>query len=402
MTLEPPEPTTDETGLEPERVLPPLAPARVTLALIAANAAVFVLETLWGGSEWSPLLYRMGAIAGRVTLAAEPWRTLSAAFLHIGIVHLLANMLVLYVFGRFLEAVLGPWRLLVLYAASALGGGLASTLGHEQRLAAGASGAVWGLMVAEVILLLRPRVLFHDIGFDVDKWQVLQPLVLNLLISLHPAVDLLGHLGGGLAGGAVMASGVLAGDSRRRIWRPAAVLAGAAMAIAVALAFAQGRPWELRAPVLENARLPGAPISLPLPRGAEPVADGSRIRFGVPGRDPLVIECEPERFEVILTPRERTEELAALVKRSAAEASEEGVRQETGPAIVDVAGRPTYYRAFRYPNGARADLWYFIEGRHGLRLMILQLKDAPGEWRALPDRIARGVVFEAENARPDR
>jgi hypothetical protein len=52
----------------------------------------------------------------------------------------------------------------------------------------------------------------------------------------------------------------------------------------------------------------------------------------------------------------------------------------------------------RYASGARADLWYFIEGRHGLRLMVVQPKEAPAAWRAVPARIARGVVFADANA----
>src|SRR6185503_10317274 len=111
----------------------------------------FALQELWGGSESGELLYRMGANLGRLGLTQEPWRLLSSAFLHIGVVHLLANMWALYVFGRVLERVLGPARLLVLYGVAALGGGLLSALVHARSLAAGASGAVWGLMCAEVM-----------------------------------------------------------------------------------------------------------------------------------------------------------------------------------------------------------------------------------------------------------
>lgn len=400
MSAEPP--AVPEDGQEPHPRLPPLAPTRATWGLIAANVLVFALETLWGGSEWPPLLHRMGAITGRAALASEPWRVLSAAFLHIGFVHLLMNMFVLYVFGHFLEAVLGPWRMLALYAVSALGGGLASSLAHEQRLAAGASGAVWGLMVAEVVLLLRPRVLFEDIAFNVDKRSVLQPLVVNLLISLHPAIDMFGHLGGGVAGGLMMASGILARDPRQRIWRAAAAASGALMAASVVLASLHGRPWDLRVPALVPRVVPGTTITLPLPADAEPHAEGRRVRFGSGSRDPLLVEVEAERFEAVLSPQERDRELGALVRESAAETLGSGLRREEGPAVVEFGGRPAFHQAVRYPSGARGDLWYFIEGRQGLRLMIMQSPDAPPAWRGVPRRIASGVVFEAVDARPNR
>ena len=134
-------------------VRPPGTP--VLWALVAVNAAMFGLETLWGGSESFNTLSRMGANSGRVGLYSEPWRILSSAFLHIGPVHLLLNMWALVAFGRNLERALGPRRFLVLYGACAAGGGLVSALTHEEGLAAGASGAVWGLMVAEVVWLWR-------------------------------------------------------------------------------------------------------------------------------------------------------------------------------------------------------------------------------------------------------
>jgi rhomboid protease GluP len=189
----------------------------------------------------------MGANAGRQMLWAEPWRALSSAFLHIGYVHLLLNLWALTVFGRALEMLLGPWRLLVLYALSALGGGLASSLFRERTLSAGASGAVWGLMLAELVILLRPQVLFEGVTFNVSKGTVLQPLVLNLVWSLQPGIDLLGHLGGGVMGAVVVASGLLARDPDGTAWRWAGGVAAALMAASVALAFAHGRPWELPA-----------------------------------------------------------------------------------------------------------------------------------------------------------
>jgi membrane associated rhomboid family serine protease len=340
--------------------LPPPSALRVTWGLVAVNVAVFGLETLWGGSEWSPTLYRMGAITGRDALASEPWRVVSSAFLHIGPVHLLLNLWALYVFGHFLEALLGPWRLLVVYAAAAAGGGVASSLSHGETLAAGASGAVWGLMVAELVLLLRPRVLFDDIVFHVNKWSVLQPLALNLFISLQPGIDLMAHLGGGVTGGLLMLSGVLARDPRGRAWRPAAHVAGTLMAACIAMALARGRPWELHQPVLELESLPGAPIAVPVPRGLAMQAEGDVVSFGTLRHDPLVVQCTVTRLD---TP---------------APDANLGPRRET------------------YPNGVVSDVWSITRGGLALQLEVALGPALPEPWPSVPEQIARGVVFRAE------
>ncbi len=72
---------------------------------------------------------------------------------------------------------------------------------------------------------------------------VAQPLILNLLISLMPGIDMAGHLGGGITGALL-----LLGFSRRswieRDWKVAAAIAVAVMALSVALALLTGRPWD--------------------------------------------------------------------------------------------------------------------------------------------------------------
>jgi rhomboid protease GluP len=115
-----------------------------------------------------------------------PWTLLSSAFLHIGLMHLLFNMAALLSFGPLLERVLGWRRYVVLYALSALGGGMASALGHEVIVSAGASGALWGLMVGGAGLAVRPRdVLPRSVVGSMRK-QVWTPVLINLVYSFQP------------------------------------------------------------------------------------------------------------------------------------------------------------------------------------------------------------------------
>jgi membrane associated rhomboid family serine protease len=118
-------------------------------------------------------------------------------------------MLVLYLFGPALEGVLGPIRFLLLYLTAGLAGSAgALLLSAQDAVTVGASGAIYGLFGA--ILLLERQ------GTYVFGGSVLPLLVLNLAITfLVPGVSIGGHLGG-LAGGA-LAILVLSRFGQRRV-----------------------------------------------------------------------------------------------------------------------------------------------------------------------------------------
>jgi rhomboid protease GluP len=227
----------------------------VVFAIAGVVAAVFVLEEMWGGSQSRLTLYRMGANAP-ARIASEPWRLLSSAFLHIGFVHLLMNVWALVVIGRFMERVLGSARVMVLYGTSALAGGVLSALLSSAQISAGASGAIWGLMAAEVALTLRPSPWLPESVRLRARQVAWQPLAVNLLISFAPGIDQWAHFGGGIAGALLVATGAL---------RPAPSVDGAptsswlvragalfwALALLGCLGFGwmQQRPWMLRSPL---------------------------------------------------------------------------------------------------------------------------------------------------------
>jgi membrane associated rhomboid family serine protease len=136
----------------------------------------------------------------------EWWRLFTAAFLHIGPVHLILNMLALLVFGSELERQLGRARYLALYLLSALGGSTAiQLLGEPGGAVAGASTAIYGLFGALGVLLLVRRQ---------DVRGLLALLVINVFISFLPGISLLGHLGG-LGVGALTAAILV--STRRRV-----------------------------------------------------------------------------------------------------------------------------------------------------------------------------------------
>jgi membrane associated rhomboid family serine protease len=185
----------------------------VTLTLIAANVAMFVVTAVSAAAAGSspldnydsPVFRWLSQVPLFVDLG-DWWRLFTAAFLHVGIVHLVLNMLALLVFGSELERQLGRGRYLALYLLSALGGAAAIQLfGHPLGPVAGASTAIYGLLGGLGVLMIAQR---QDIR------GLLTLLAINVFISFLPGVSLLGHLGG-LVTGAITA-GILVLTRRRR------------------------------------------------------------------------------------------------------------------------------------------------------------------------------------------
>jgi membrane associated rhomboid family serine protease len=172
----------------------------VTLGLIAVNVLAYLLQL-----ADPSLTYRYGMRPLAVE-AGEYERLLTSAFLHGSLLHLASNMLALYIVGAPLERVLGTGRYLAIYLLSALGGSLlALLLSPPNTLGVGASGAVFGLFGA--LLVLRNRV-------GADGRGVAMLIVLNLVITFAvPGISWQAHIGGLLTG---ILAGLLLGGRRRR------------------------------------------------------------------------------------------------------------------------------------------------------------------------------------------
>lgn len=133
-----------------------LARSPATLALIAANAAMFGLEAAYDGSEDLSVLVDLGAMWPPLVLeAGEWWRLGTAAFLHFGPVHLAANMFILMVLGRSVEPAYGTMRFVLIYLLGGIGSSAAVlTLMNagviSEGVLVGASGAIFAIFGAEV------------------------------------------------------------------------------------------------------------------------------------------------------------------------------------------------------------------------------------------------------------
>lgn len=126
--------------------------------LIALNVAVFVIQIFLGmiSPATNNALVRLFAFFPEwQTALLQPWRLVTYMFLHGGAFHLIFNMLWLWWMGRAVEETLGPRTFTVIYMGAGIGGALldilfAQILGFNYVV--GASGAVYGIMVAFAML----------------------------------------------------------------------------------------------------------------------------------------------------------------------------------------------------------------------------------------------------------
>ncbi|MFD4369335.1 rhomboid family intramembrane serine protease [Rhodococcus sp. NPDC058521] len=193
----------------------------VTYILMAVNIVVFFATAAQSGSimrnELGSSLFRAWALFPPAVADGDVERLVGSGFLHFGIVHLAVNMFALYIIGRDVELILGRSRYIAVYVVSLLGGSAAVMAFQIDALTAGASGAVFGLMGAEAIILLRLRR---------SPAPIISIIVINVIISVSiPGISFWGHLGGLLAGAAA-ATGLLyapqwlgAGNNREKAVR---------------------------------------------------------------------------------------------------------------------------------------------------------------------------------------
>jgi membrane associated rhomboid family serine protease len=202
----------------------------LTVLLIAANAAVFLYEVGLGeraamfiqafgaipSEVLDPRAWGRPVVSGDLPFAAppEPLTLVTSMFLHGGVMHLVGNMVYLWIFGNNIEDVLGPVRFLVFYLIGGLAAGLAHVFLSPSSVvpAVGASGAISAILGAYLVLYPRARVralLFLGIFIRLVWvpavvllvfWFVLQILSATVASAGQGGVAWFAHIGGFIAG----------------------------------------------------------------------------------------------------------------------------------------------------------------------------------------------------------
>ena len=174
----------------------------VTALIVAMNVAMFVLLLISGGANDAANLYRWGAKYGPAIQNGDWFRLILPVILHAGLLHLAANSFALVIFGPRLESEFGRLPFISVYVVSGVCGVAASYL-VGPNLSVGASGAVFGIVGAYGVYLVRNR---REFGSAVN------PVIMNLLIVLAiniafglfwSGIDQGAHVGGLIAGAAL-------------------------------------------------------------------------------------------------------------------------------------------------------------------------------------------------------
>ena len=200
----------------------------LTYVLIGVNVVAFLGSLAGGtgalGGVRGATLTDQLAVYGPAVGDGQLWRLVTGGFLHAGFLHLLFNMYALYILGTILEPAIGRFRFGLIYFVSLLSGSFGALLMSPDSVTVGASGAVFGLMGAGVVVMRQRGINPMQSGLGVF-------LLLNLAITfIIPGISIGGHLGG-LRGGALVA--LLLFDVGDRVRVPAGVAAALASGIGV-------------------------------------------------------------------------------------------------------------------------------------------------------------------------
>jgi rhomboid protease GluP len=200
------------------------ASAPATYLLVGINCAVYLLMVARGVSMWSPtvgqLMYFGADNAGSVLIDGQWWRIVTAMFVHVGFIHIALNMWCLWNLGLLAEPLMGSFGLFAVYILTGAAGNLLSTGWNWYRpmhdganivfpAGAGASGAVFGIAGALIVLLKSKRLPIPQHELKRLRKSVIYFAAINLVIGLSVGlgngiagveIDNSAHIGGFLCG----------------------------------------------------------------------------------------------------------------------------------------------------------------------------------------------------------
>jgi len=181
------------------RLSTPTVKPYATYILLAVTVFIYLLQV---GTQYllgTDLPFQLGAKYGPLIRLGEIWRLITPVFLHASLLHIGFNMYALVIYGRGLEARFGHGRFLLLYFLSAYAGNVLSFL-LVPNPSLGASTAIFGLLAAEAIFLIKNRGLLGN-RINATLLNLLFIAGYNLFIGFtSQGVDNFGHIGGLLGG----------------------------------------------------------------------------------------------------------------------------------------------------------------------------------------------------------
>lgn len=220
----------------------------VTPTLITLNVAVWLLNLLTGMSPMSPSAQELAVWGGnfRPLTIEQPWRLLSAMFLHGGIVHLGFNMWALWNTGRLAERFYGNTQLALIYLVAGLAGSMASLFfAARTGVSVGASGAIFGVVGCLLAALSTKADKLPPELAKSMRSSMLTFVAFSLVLGFTAGfIDNAAHIGG-LAGGYLMGMVMAEKFDADEFRRQGAVRALAATALAALLLWGT---WSMLVP----------------------------------------------------------------------------------------------------------------------------------------------------------
>lgn len=173
----------------------------VTILIILINTIIFFVLEHMGSTENAVFMMKHGAANSKLIFdESEYYRLFTSMFLHFGLAHLLNNMISLWFVGGEVERLYGRIEYVIIYVMTGLAGSIVSAMYNyvngRDRVSAGASGAIYGILGALVVLFLRYRGKRNSRAYKML-------MLLAFLIMAGRAtgnVDNMAHLGGFIAG----------------------------------------------------------------------------------------------------------------------------------------------------------------------------------------------------------
>ena len=170
--------------------------------LFAADAALSGGATLGGGLMGGTVgpIGEQHLINAFAVAQGEWWRIFTSAFFHLGLVHLAFNMYVLYLYGQIVERMYGRIEYAAIYLLCAAGGSVLTILVDPQQFAAGASGAIFGLVGLLFVVSRRHHAVLGREARTVVAGIGSYLVFLLLFTFVVPNISWTGHLGGLVVG----------------------------------------------------------------------------------------------------------------------------------------------------------------------------------------------------------
>lgn len=408
------------------RLFAALRPWRIpfaSMALVAVQFLVFLGEERWGGSTFHVTLMRMGAELGPASLGAEAWRLLAAGYLHLGGPHLAGNAALLLLCGLYLEGLLGPSRLVLLYSLCTLASTLAGALLLPEVLVVGSSGGVCGMAGALLALASRPVTPLppgRRLACMLAATTVVVSIVHGTCACPQQVPSNILHLAGGAVGLVLGMSGALlwrlpaAGRAERLPVRVGAFAVAYVTLLCLIRPLGVEHPWEVRHPQrLVRLRMPGTPVIVAVPTGAanrvevlEDATGGGAstlVTFGDVMKEPLTVQVTAERLEQAVSEARLDEATRVLRERLDEEArgpQEPEIQMWAMPLVLAVNGHPAVYESMTAGSLFWVTRWSMYRGDWLVTLEVWRASSGfPESWEPVEMEVVRSVRLEEGDAR---